>query len=122
MKVLFDLGLTENEIRSMLLINPDIPNLDIDLIEILKENGCSNNHIKNILIANPLYLSRSKTDVLKLINKLKELGLNHLEITFDTNPWLLNKDDFEISDFIKKQTDLGLTMGEIVDMIDGEMF
>ncbi len=121
MKVLFDLGLTVDDIKNMLEINPYIPNLDAELIDILKENGCSNTHIKNILMANPLYLNRSKTDILKLIDKLKDLGITHLETTFDTNPWLLNKDVFEIDEFIEGQIKLGLTMDEIVDMIDSEM-
>lgn len=73
-------------------------------------------------MANPLYLNRSKTDILKLIDKLKDLGITHLETTFDTNPWLLNKDVFEIDEFIEGQIKLGLTMDEIVDMIDSEMF
>lgn len=122
MKMLFDLGLTEADFKNMLEINPDISDLDTNLIEILKENGCDDEHIKNILIANPLYLSRSKEDILKLIDRLKELGLTNLKTTFDTNPWLLNKDVFEIDEFIKQQSNLGLTMDEIIDIIDGEMF
>lgn len=122
MKMLFDLGLTEADLKNMLEINPDISDLDTNLIEILKENDCDDEHIKNILIANPLYLSRSKEDILKLIDRLKELGLTNLKTTFDTNPWLLNKDVFEIDEFIEQQSNLGLTMDEIIDIIDGEMF
>ena len=36
MKVLFDLGLTVDDIKNMLEINPYIPNLDAELIDILK--------------------------------------------------------------------------------------
>ena len=124
MKQLFELGLNQNDIEDMINLNPDIANLDkeiIELITLLKEVGCKDRHIKNILISNPMYLSRSKTDVLKLIELLKELGITNLEITFDTNPWLLNKDVFEINEFIKEQKELGLNMYDIVDMIDNGM-
>lgn len=101
MEKLVELGITEEEIKSMLELNQNIleePELNI-LIDILYLINCDERMIKNILISNPNYLSRTKEDVVGLINKLLELGLNDLNVLFDSNPYLLDLDDFDIEDY-----------------------
>ena len=83
--------------------------------------GCKDYHIRNIISANPYYLSRSTNDIKQLINKLLSLGIQHLEITFDSNPWLLNKDAYEIDEYIKDEQFKGLSLDEIIDNIDSGM-
>ena len=101
MEKLVELGISEEELKSMLELNANIldePELNI-LIDILYLIKCDTRMIKNILISNPNYLSRTKEDVVGLINELLSLGLNDLNILFDTNPYLLDLDDFDIEDY-----------------------
>ncbi len=121
MQELFNLGITENDIKEMLETFPNIKDIDENnikkLITILKRVGCSNRTIKDIIISNPFYLDRLDTDIIKLIQKLESIGLENLNILFDTNPYLLNKDAFEIDDFIKEHIQ-NYSLEEIAEAID----
>lgn len=105
---LYNLGITEKDIKYILETNPQIKEISkeeiINLINILKQINCSPDIIKNIIITNPFYLTRIDTDIIELINKLEQLELSNLNYLFDANPYLLNKDAFEIDEFIKEQT------------------
>ena len=122
MEYLFNFGFNENEIKSIVSINSEILDLSIEqikvLVDILEKIGCKDYHIKNIINANPYYLSRSATDIDNLINKLLSLGITHLETTFDSNPWLLNKDAYEIDEYIREEQSKGLRFEDIIDNID----
>lgn len=122
---LYNIGLNEADINNIIKINPDIKEVSSEkiqqLLNILKQINCSQQIIKNIIISNPYYLTRIDTNIIKLINKLKELGLSTLNLLFDTNPSLLNKDAFEIDDFIAKECK-EYTLEEIADMIDSNPF
>ena len=125
MEYLFNLGFNEDEIKDIITTNNEVMDLSDEvikpLVDILVNVGCKDYHIKNILIANPYYLSRSTTDVNNLINKLLSLGIVHLETTFDSNPWLLSKDAYEIDEYIIDEQSKGLSLDEIVDKIDSGM-
>ena len=123
MEELFKLGLNENEIKSIYNINEYIIDEDIiKMIYILEKINCTEKHIKNIILSNPLYLSRSVSDVIELINKLDSLGITNLNIVFDSNPYLLNKDAFEIEEFINKKLKDGMILEDIVDLIDSNSY
>lgn len=122
MEALFNIGITEEDIKNMIEINPDIKELNAEEILknilILKNENCSETHLKNIIISNPFYLSRNPNDLINLISKLKFLGMTDLNITFDSNPWLLNKDTFEIDEFINDRISQGMSKEEAIDLID----
>jgi len=122
MSELFDLGIEEISVKFMIESNPNIMSMDEkeinDRVELLKELGCDDFKIRNILIGNPWYLDRCITDVIKMINKLSEIGIDRVDLLIDSNPMILNIDLFEINDFIEKKKDEGYTLENIVDMIE----
>ena len=121
MEKLVELGISEEELKSMLELNENIleePELNI-LIDILYLIKCDERMIKNILISNPNYLSRTKEDVVNLINELLSLGLNDLNILFDTNPYLLDLDDFDIEDY---KLEHNYSNEELVNLLEGDPF
>ncbi len=121
MEKLVELGISEEELKSMLELNANIldePELNI-LIDILYLIKCDTRMIKNILISNPNYLSRTKEDVVGLINELLSLGLNDLNILFDTNPYLLDLDDFDIEDY---KLEHNYSNEELVNLLEGDPF
>ena len=122
---LYNLGISEKDIKYILETNPEIEEISrkeiINLINILKQINCSSPIIKNIIITNPFYLTRVDTDIIELINKLEQLGLSNLNYLFDANPYLLNKDVFEIDKFIKEQTKK-YSPKDIIDMIESNPY
>ena len=121
MEKLVELGISEEELKSMLELNANIleePELNI-LIDILYLIKCDERMIKNILISNPNYLSRTKEDVVGLINELLSLGINDLNILFDTNPYLLDLDDFDIEDY---KLEHNYSNEELVNLLEGDPF
>ena len=121
MEKLVELGISEEELKSMLELNANIldePELNI-LIDILYLIKCDERMIKNILISNPNYLSRTKEDVVGLINELLGIGLNDLNILFDTNPYLLDLDDFDIEDY---KLEHNYSNEELVNLLEGDPF
>lgn len=121
MEKLVELGISEEELKSMLELNANIldePELNI-LIDILYLIKCDTRMIKNILISNPNYLSRTKEDVVGLINELLSLCLNDLNILFDTNPYLLDLDDFDIEDY---KLEHNYSNEELVNLLEGDPF
>lgn len=126
MDKLIELGLSSNDIENMILLNPMIKFLNFEEIEsnisILENIQCENRHIKNILITNPFYLTRSIDDIEKLINKLLSLGLTNLNLLFDANPFFLNLDSFEIDEFIKEKQKDDMLLVDIIDLIDSNPY
>ena len=94
MESLFNLGLSENTLRSMLEQCPDIKELSndevISKINILKALKCRDNEIINIISSNAIYLNRSNNDIELLLDKLIEYGFSNFNILFDSNPYILN--------------------------------
>ena len=126
MKELFKLNLSNEELKDILEINPEIKEMENEeikeLINLLKNVGCEERHITNIIYANPFYFSRSYEDIKALILKLYQLGLTHIYTIFDSNPFLLNKDSDEIDKFIEIKQKEGLSLEEIIDIIDSDSY
>lgn len=121
MEKLVELGLTEEDIKSMLELNSQIleeNELNI-LVDILSLINCDERIIRNILITNPTYLSRTKEDVVGLINKLIEIGMSNLNILFDSNPYLLDLDDFDIEDY---KSEHNYSNEELVNILEEDPF
>ena len=74
MEELFKLGISENGIKNMLELNPNIKEITNEevkeKIELLKTINCSDREILNIISSNSLYLDKTKTDCLKLFKFL----------------------------------------------------
>ena len=126
MNKLFELGITEIDLRNMLELVPNIINMNEneinEKIEILKFIGCTDRHIRNIIISNPLYLDRINSDIIELISYLNTLGFSSLNILFDTNPYFLNYDVFEIKEYLKKQASIGKENDDIIDEIENNPY
>lgn len=126
MDILYNLGIEEKDIYNMIEQVPEIKDLSTSEIEykiyLLKELGCSKNHIINILISNPYYLNRSNSDIIKLINKLLNNGFDCINILLDSNPYILNKDAFEIENYINDRLQNKELLEDIVDDLDSNPY
>ena len=122
---LYNIGINELELKTMIETNSEIINLSDEeikqLIHILKQINCSEKMIKNIIISNPFYLSRVDEDIMKLIHKLSSIGVINLNMLFDTNPDLLSKDAFEIDEFINKNKDK-YSLEELIDQLESNPY
>lgn len=122
MKELLKLGFSECTIDEMLNQNPNIKDITYEelyqKIDILKNIGCSEEQVLNIIGSNPMYLDRSNNDVIKLLAFLDKLGFSVLSILIDSNPYILNLDVFEIDDYVKSRLSNGELLEDIVDDLD----
>lgn len=122
MKELDKLNLSDNTIKSMIELVPEIKEMSSEEInnkeKLLQEVGCSNNIIRNIISSNPLYLGLADSDVKELFDYLKECGFSSLNILFDSNPYILNLEPFEIRDYINRRKDKGEDISDIVDDLE----
>ena len=122
MDVLIRFGFTIEEIKNMMDTNNSIDSVsdkDIyELIDILSNVGCSIEHIKNIFLCNPFYLTRNVNDVNHFIQKLYELGFSALFVLFDSNPYILNMTDVEIEKLYYQKIKDGFNASEVIDFIN----
>jgi hypothetical protein len=86
----------------------------------LKKIGCDERIIKNVIMSNEQVLSRSMSDLEKLVAKLREIGLTDIVDLLDANPYILNLDAYEIDDYIKRKEESGESFDEIVDALESE--
>lgn len=125
MDILIKFGFSIEEIKNMMDTNLDIDNIDDEilksLIDILKENACSEDEVRNILISNPFYLSRNYDTVVRLIDAMKDYGLVSLNTIFDTNPFILNLEDNDFLELIRNKKNEGLSDLEIKDFISYDL-
>lgn len=91
-----------------------------ELINFLKKVGCDERIIKNVVMSNEQALSRSVSDLEKLVTKLREIGLTDIVDLLDANPYILNIDAYEIDDYIKKKEESGESFEEIVAALESE--
>ncbi len=118
-EVLLKLNLTENDILGIKEWIDDSAVHDLEeTIQILKQIGCDEDKIKNIIIGNPLILNRSANDIQKLITCLTDYGFQDLNLLFDSYPSMLNKDAFEIEDYIEEKRKNKEELEDIIDRID----
>lgn len=126
MRELYNLDLSENTIKAMYEMNPDIKDLtDLDVIkkiELLRQIGCKDNEIRNIISSNSIYLTSEDDDILLLIITLKKLGFTCINILLDSNPYVLNLEPFEIKNYIDNRIKNGETLEDIVDNLESEPY
>ena len=89
------------------------------MIMLLKSLNCSDEHIKNIILSDVFYLTRTKNDVQKLLIELYDRGISTDDLTelIQNYPYILEKDDFEISEFFNQKMGDGATQEEVCEMI-----
>lgn len=126
MEILFELGISDSDIKNMLEQCPDIMDMEYneirEKIDILRYIECNDRHIRNIIVSNPYYLDRINNDILKLIMYLKEIGISCINLLLDSNPYLLNRDVFEIREYIDSKKNMGLSLWEIVDEFESNPY
>lgn len=126
MEELFNLGISENTIRSMIELNPNIKEMSSEQIKekeiILEKLNCSSNQIRNIISSNALYLDRTNDEVIKLINTLIKYNFKTLNILFDSNPFILNLEPFEIENYIQNRINNGEILEDIIDDLDSNPY
>lgn len=126
MYILNNLGIEEKDIKNMIEQCPNILSLEENeitrKIEILKQIGCKEEHIRNILICNPCYLDRLETDILSLIRYLIKNKFECLYLLFDSNPFILNKDVFEIENYINEKLSQEESLEDILDELDSNPY
>ena len=125
MEELYNLGISETTIKSMLEINSEIKELtngDIIIKKILLEEvNCTNSQILNIIISNPLYLNRTKTEIINLIDCLNNHNFKCLNILFETNPYILNLEPYEINNYINNRINNNELHDDIIDDLDSNL-
>ena len=126
MNELFNLGISENTIKGMIELNPNINDISENEIKekimILEKLNCSENQIRNIISSNALYLDRTNNEIIKLIKYLLEKGFRTLNILFDSNPYILNLEPFEIEDYINERIKKGESLEDIIDDLDSNAY
>lgn len=126
MNILYDLEIKDDEIINMVSQCPVISELTEEEImvkvEILKQIGCNDKHIRNILSSNPYYLDRLDTDVINLIKCLIKYKFECIYLLLDSNPYILNKDAFEIENYISDRIKQGESLEDVVDDLDSNPF
>lgn len=90
------------------------------LINFLLSVGCDERIIRNTITSNEAVLSRSISDLKKLVAKLQQIGLTDIADLIDANPYILNLDAYEIDNYVKKRTESGESLDEIVDNLESE--
>jgi len=123
---IYNLGLSENTIRTMLELNPELKDItDQEVIEkrqILEKIGCNASEIRNIISSNSLFLTRTNGEIINLISRLMELGFDTLNILFDSNPYILNMEPFEVNNYINSRLDNDESLEDIIDDLDSNPY
>lgn len=126
MDYIYSLGLSDDTIKQMMEVNPELKDFtDTEVkekIEILNVIGCSPRSIRNIVSSNPMYFSKSNDSIKSLVSFLNMIGINMLNILFDANPYILDLEVFEIKDYINKRIRNRETLEEIVDDLESNPY
>ena len=126
MEELFVMGISENTIKNMLEINPELREISRNIIiekeTILKGIKCDDIQIRNIVSSNPIFLTRTNSEIIKLLEYLNKLGFSALNILFDANPYILNLDPYEIESYMSKRKNNGEKMEDIIDDLDANPY
>lgn len=126
MEELINLGISNNTIKCMIELNPNIKTISneevLSKIQLLKFVDCSDRQIMNIISSNPLYLEKTNEKISELFKYLLEIGFKTLNILFDSNPYILNLDSFEIKKYIESRISNGEMVEDIVDDLDSNPY
>ena len=126
MEELYNIGISEVTIKSMLEINPELVDISSDEIiekeNILRNIKCNDTQVRNIISSNPMFLTRTNSDIIKLLEYLTKLGFNTLNILFDSNPYILNFESYEIENYIKRRNSSGDDIQDIIDDLDSNPY
>lgn len=119
---LYNIGISEETIKNMLEVNPEIKDLSEKKIKekmlILEKIGCFDDQIINIISSNPTFLSRTKGEILNLVKTLVDYKFKTLNILLDSNPYILNLEPFEIKNYIEKRVEQGELLEDVIDDLD----
>lgn len=126
MEELYNLGISENTLKSMLDVEPNLNDLSDKEIQekemLLSKIGCSRNEIINIISSNCSFLTKTNKEIIKLITYLNQMGFDTLNILFDANPYILNLETFEIEEYINKEVSKGKELEDIIDELDSNPY
>lgn len=126
MEELYNLGISENTLKSMLDVEPNLNDLSDKEIQekeiLLSKIGCSRNEIINIISSNCNFLMKTNEEIIKLITYLNQIGFDNLNILFDANPYILNLETFEIEEYINKEVSKGKELEDIIDELDSNPY
>ena len=119
---LYQIGISEETIKNMLEINPEIKDMNENEIKekelILEKLGCFDYQIINIISSNPIFLSRTNGEILDLVKTLVDYKFRTLSVLLDSNPYILNLESFEINNYIDKRVEQGELLEDIIDDLD----
>ena len=100
---LLQIGLTNKDIKDINNFDNNLLYEDIDdikkIVFLLKEIDMNDNSIKEVIICNPMILSRTYEDVYQLILKLKEYNFDSINYLLESNPFFINYDAYEIVEY-----------------------
>ncbi len=124
---LISLGFHQKDVEALCKLNHSLesydPNLAKKNIEILKDLGCSDLYIKNIVMNNTYFLSNDTNQTIELIQYLKEeLKFTDLDLLFDSNAYLLNLEKKYLEDFVKSKKKEKVSLEKIRDLIELNLF
>lgn len=126
MEELYNLGISENTLKSMLDVEPNLNDLSDKEIQekeiLLSKIGCSRNEIINIISSNCSFFTKTNEEIIKLITYLNQIGFDNLNILFDANPYILNLETFEIEEYINKEVSKGKELEDIIDELDSNPY
>ena len=126
MHELYNLGLNDKTIETMIEMNEEIKDITSQELKekqiILKKVKCTENQIINIISSNSMFLTRTTEEILKLIGCLTKYGFDTLNILFDSNPYILNLEPFEIENYINERIENGEELEEIIDDLDSNPY
>ena len=126
MNELYKLGISENTINEMLNVNPNLKDIsDNEIIQkenILKQIGCNDSQVLNIISSNAMYLDKIDNKVIELLTYLSKLGFTVLSVLLDSNPYILNLEVFEIERYIKKRLQNNESLEDIIDDLDSNPY
>ena len=126
MEEIYKLGISENTIKSMLELNPEINNMESkeiqDRIMWLKYIKCTDNQIRNIISSNPMYLSITLDEIIELLKKLYDLRFNHLNVLLDANPYILNINTKDLDSYIGKRVNNKEYLENIIDDLESHPY
>lgn len=119
-----NLNINADDYKTMLESNPSLDEVAvsdaIEIIDFLEGIGCDKRLIRNVIMSNPLVLSRSISDLEKIVAKLQQIGLTDIVDLLDANPYILNLDAYEIDEYIAKRENSGESFDEIVAALESE--